>query len=1120
MRLFKQTLTFSATDLVNFLGCRHATYLDVLDLAKPTPAAPDDPFLALLQAKGLAHERAYLEVLRSQGREVVDLSAAGYGGGRAQRTREAMAAGVDVIYQGALQGERWHGYADFLTRVPGRSSLGDFYYEAVDTKLSSVAKPKHALQLAVYSQLLAGVQGVSPKAMHIVAGDGKMASVRTADLHYYSEVAREGLEAFADALPSSSVGEPCSHCANCRWSSRCEEEWHRTDHLSLVAGITRGQRAKLGEAGISTMAALASSPADVRVGGMNPEVLKRTRAQAGLQVAKRADGKNRVDVLEPIPGKGFARLPRPDRGDLFFDMEGDPLYAGGLEYLFGFVAVEKSQPLFTGFWGHDRAEEKIAFERVMDFITAQLERLPDAHIYHYAAYEENAIKRLAMLHGTREDAVDHLLRTHTLVDLYQVVRESIRVSEPGYSIKNLEVFYMEARTGDVKDAGTSVVVYEQWRQLKDPKLLKDIADYNEFDCVSTWKLRDWLLTLRPSGVEWYRDSDDELDSEREATRQEAEERCADVQAELSRAPENEQPFRELVGQLLEFHRREAKPVWWAMFNRQKLSEEELIDDAECVGGLRPDPAAPPYPDKRSMVHTFLFPPQDFKFRVGRRARRADTLKDAGEIVFLDETAGQLALKIGAQAEAYGSSLSLIPNGPIETEVMREAIYRYADSVIDGREDYGAVRSILRWELPHIRDLPSGQAIIPAGEEVVQGASSAIARLEDSYLLVQGPPGTGKTYLAAHAIVDLLAEGKRIGVSSNSHKAINNLLVEVEKQALDRQVIFRGAKKSPAEDHHLNGAMIDDVEKNEEISDGNYDLIAGTAWMFARAEFDQTLDYLFIDEAGQVSIANVLAMGLSARNIVLVGDQMQLAHPAQGVHPGNSGKSALDFLLGDRSTVPPERGVFLPVTRRLHPDVCRFISEAVYEGRLQPEPQNANQRLVLDPNAEAALKPTGIAWVPVVHEGCSQKSEEEGARIVELYASLLNQRWINRQGVGAPIVPADILVVSPYNMQVNYLKSVLPFGARVGTVDKFQGQEGTVVLVSMTTSTAEDISRGMDFLYSRNRLNVAISRAKCLAVVVASPKLLEATCNTIEQLKLVNMMCFVRAYGTESRGCSA
>jgi len=261
----------------------------------------------------------------------------------------------------------------------------------------------------------------------------------------------------------------------------------------------------------------------------------------------------------------------------------------------------------------------------------------------------------------------------------------------------------------------------------------------------------------------------------------------------------------------------------------------------------------------------------------------------------------------------------------------------------------------------------------------------------------------------------------------------------------------------------------------------------------------------------VSIANVVAMGVSARNIVLVGDQMQLGQPMQGVHPGESGTSALEFVLGDLATVPADRGIFLPVTRRMHPDVCRFISEAVYEGRLQPAPGNSNQKLKLSPGADAALRSTGISFIPVVHEDCSQKCEEEAQRIQALYRSLLAQSWTNQEGESHPITPADILVVSPYNMQVNLLKSVLPDGARVGTVDKFQGQEAAAVLISMTASTAGDIPRGIEFLYSRNRLNVAISRAQCLAIVVASPKLLEAPCSTIEQMKLVNTLCFVKTY---------
>jgi predicted RecB family nuclease len=1108
---------FSATDLVNFLGCRHATFLDRLNLGDPISLGEDDPLLVLLQEKGVAHERRYLERLKSEGRQVVEIAGEGSLWDRHSATIEAMKSGAEVVYQGALIADDWQGYADFLFRVPGQSRLGAYIYEPVDTKLARSAKPKHALQLSVYSMLLAAEQGAPAEYMHIVLGDDSMVTLRVADLHFYFGVAQERFQAFINPLPASSTGQPCGHCVYCRWSEHCEAEWEADDHLSLVANITGSQRFKLEEAGISTMSALGALEAATRIPGLQPTTLLRIRAQARLQTEKRRDGKNRVELLEAVDGRGFARLPRSTPGDVFFDMEGDPLFDGGLEYLFGFMHVVAGKQVFVPFWGHTREDERQAFERAIDFIVAQLTAFPDAYVYHYGSYEESAFKRLAMLHGTREAELDHLLRTFKLVDLYQVVREAIQVSEPSYSIKNLETFYMAARNSEVQSAGASVVMYENWRRLQDPRLLQEISDYNEADCRSTLLLRDWLSSLRPDGTPWYTGAADELeDPKRSARRLDAEQRAKSTIASLILAPADEIPFRELVAQLLEFHRRENKPAHWAMFNRRELSEEELIEDAECIGGLRRDVSAPPFPDKRSLVHTFEFPAQDFKMRVGSRPMRAATLEDAGEIISIDEDSRRICLKIGIKAQPYEKAFSLIPERPLDPQVLRDAIYRYADSLIAGSPDYAAISSILKRERPRVSGLAAGEYMIPAAVELLAGAVSAISRLDESHMLVQGPPGTGKTYLSAHAIVELLSQGRRVGVASNSHKAINNLLVEVEKEALKRRVSFRGAKKCSDDDHRLNGSLIVDVFENPEVSAGNYDLIAGTVWLFARPEFDRSLDTLFIDEAGQVSIANVVAMGTSSRNIVLVGDQMQLGQPIQGSHPGESGQSALEFILGNAATVPPDRGIFLPVTRRMNPDVCRFISEAVYEGKLHAEDANAAQRLVLSKSADAALKATGISWVPVVHGDCSQKSEEEATRIGELYASLLGQQWTNKDGVTKAIGTPDILIVAPYNMQVNLLKSALPAGARIGTVDKFQGQQAAVVLISMTTSTAEDVSRGLEFLYSRNRLNVAISRARCLAAVVASPALLEAHCNTIEQMKLVNTLCFVKAYAEASR----
>jgi predicted RecB family nuclease len=1112
MHIRDGAITFSATDLVNFSGCRHATFLDRRNLDDPVPAGEGDPYVVLLQEKGLEHERRYLESLRREGRHVIEIASDGVLAERIARTREAMAAGAEVIYQGALRSDGWLGYADFLVRVPVESRLGPFGYEPVDTKLSRSAKPKHVLQLCVYARLLAAEQGLMPPRIHIVLGDGSAVALTLSDFHYYFDIARQRFEDFVAQLPETSVGQPCGHCGLCRWSERCEAEWEATDHLSLVANITRGQTAKLNEAGVSTMAALAGLASGARIANLQPETLGRLQGQARLQVAKRAGGGNRYELLGAAAGKGFARLPRSSAGDLFFDMEGDPLFDGGLEYLFGFVYSDGAESQFAAFWGHDRAGEKQAFEQAVDFIMARLAAYPDAHVYHYARYEESALKRLAMLHGTRENDIDNLLRQGKLVDLYRVVREAIRVSEPAYSIKNLEVFYMPSREGEVKTAAASIIVYEQWRRLGEARLLQEISDYNEADCRSTRLLREWLLSLRAPDIAWYENAAGEApDPERETRRLEAEQRAIDTQARLLQAPAGDQPYQQLVGYLLEFHRREAKPEWWAMFNRQELSEEELIDDAECIGGLRRDPMTAPQKIARSMVYTFTFPPQDFKMRVGDKPRRAATLESAGEILTLDEDQCRVGLKVGLKAAAFEEAFSIIPSGPIDSSGLRDAVYRYAESVIAGDRRYGAITSVLKREAPRIQGNQAGGAIVPAEGDPVPAAAIAISRLDHSHLLVQGPPGAGKTYLSAYSIVELLSQRRRVGVASNSHKAINNLLAEVQRQALERGVTFRGVKKCSDEEHRCNAAMIADVFKNEEVSAFRYDLVAGTAWLFARPEFDQDFDYLFIDEAGQVSLANVVAMGVSARNLVLVGDQMQLAQPIKGDHPGESGLSVLEYVLGDRATVPPGRGVFLAVTRRMHPDVCRFISEAVYEGRLHPDAGNATQRLVMAAGADPALRASGVRFVPVIHEGCSQKSEEEGLRIRELYASLLQQNWIDRDGLQRALSVADILVVSPYNVQVNYLKSILPPGARVGTVDKFQGQEAPVVLVSMATSSADDLSRNMEFLYSRNRLNVAISRARSLAVVVASPRLLEAQCNRIDQ-----MLSVLRTYGPRRR----
>jgi predicted RecB family nuclease len=1114
MQILGGRLLLSATDLVNFLGCRYATYLDLRDLTNPAEMPERDAATVLIFEKGLEHERRHLAILKARSFAVVEIPGEGFDlAERAARTREAMRAGAEMIYQAALVVPPWLGIADFLERVEEASNLGPWSYEAIDTKLPRRPKPEHVIQLVSYSRLIGSEQGRMPARMHVQLGNNERISLRVADFVHYHAIAQRRLETYAHRPPELSAGEPCGHCRTCRWRGRCEADWEGTDHLTLVANITRHQIRRLWEAGISTVRGLAALPEGSRVPGIQQDTLNRLQHQTTLQIAKRDTGEYQHHPLQTIPGKGFARLPRPDPGDIFFDMEGYPFFddRSNLEYLFGFVTVDGGQPCFAALWAQDRQAEKRVFEEAIDFITGRLEKHPNAFVYHYANYEESALKRLAMIHGTRESEVDNLLRRRKLVDLYKVVREAIRISEPGYSLKNVEVFYAGDRAGDVTTALDSVVFYDRWLQSGEGSLLNQIAQYNEADCRSLLACRNWLVSLRPTEVPWFSggpvtEADVRaLDPERVAKRKAAEEQnAALVRRLLDGVTESDRDWRELAGQLVDFHRREAKPEWWAMFTRQDMPEEELIDDAECIGRLEPDPDCPPYPEQRSIVYSFRFPAQDFKMALGDDVLISDTLAPAGEILHLDEDKFKISLKRGKKRGPLPRRFSLIPKGPLGDKVLRDAIARYVGAVLNGNEDqYAAITGILRRDYPRLQ----GSNVIGDDADDIARAIDAIERLDLSHILIQGPPGCGKTFAASHVIVEMLARGKQIGVSSHSHKAINNLLHAVETVATDRRVRFRGIKKSSFAEQFLNGSMVEDTTENGEAVGGEYDLIAGTAWLFARPELDQRLDYLFVDEAGQVSLANTVAMGVSARNIVLVGDQMQLSQPIQGTHPGRSGESALEYLLGGAATVPPERGIFLSKTRRMHPDLCRFISDAFYDGRLLPETGNERQCLVLDSNADPGLAPTGLRFISIEHEGCSQKSDAEADRVRQLYQSLLGQRWTNREGQTCPIGVKDILVVSPYNMQVNLLRSRLPSGAQVGTVDKFQGQEAAVVLISMVTSSGDDLPRQIEFLYSRNRLNVAISRARCLAVIVASPRLLENSCSTIEQLRLVNALCW-------------
>ena len=1130
MRINNKKILYSATDLVNFTQCEHRTTMDLINLESPMEKAPDSEELEFIQNRGYDHEHDYVKRLKRKTKSVVEINTKNSGRDiaslamSATETFEAMKQGADVIYQAVLHDDCWYGYADFLRRVNRPSAIGDFSYEVMDTKLARTAKPSYIIQLCFYSDLLTQLQGHEPEMLCLVLGDKREENFRYSDFSKYYGSIKKRFEEKIQGNNRNTSPEPCDLCEKCIWREICKQQWEESDHLCRVANITKIQINKFKYAGIHTMADLAQLSENTRIPKMNPDTFDKIHHQASLQYKKQQTGKDIVELLPPDPEgiRGFARLPKPNDGDLFFDMEGDPLEPGGLEYLFGLYYKHGNKHQFKPFWGHDRKGEKKAFEDFMDFVTDHLKKNPNAHIYHYASYEESALKRLMCLHGTRELEVDNLLRRKKLVDLYKVVREGLRVSEPSYSIKNMEAFYMPgARDGEVKTAMGSVIYYERWRLEKNNALLKQIADYNEDDCRSTLLLRDWLISLRPSDMNWFQPDESIAANETEEILTEAERILIPYwEALIDPLPENRDDWQpkhflnELIYFLLDFHRREDKPGYWALFTRAEMTDEEAVEDPECLGALRKDINHPPVPDKRSHVYTYKIPEQDSKIKTGTKSVRTGVeSRDPLNNLEINEDYTTVSFKYANTRPSLPDIISIGPAGPLNNKTLKAAIRRFADSYIAGNDRYKAILDLLQRKTPSIDGIKKGTPIVDESGNILQQTINSIGKLKQSCISIQGPPGSGKTYAGGHLIVDLLQKGFRVGVTSNSHKAINNLLHKVEEVAEEMDFRFSGVKKSTKgnDDSFLFGKIIIDVESNDDIELGRYQLFAGTAWLFSLEEMDRSLDYLIVDEAGQVSLGNIVAMGTSAKNIVLLGDQMQLGQPIQGVHPEDSGLSTLDYLLQGKATIPPEMGIFLSTSWRMHPDVCRFISDAVYDGRLLTEQDNKNRKLVLKTDHYPCLRPSGVVYVPIEHDSCSQSSEEEATAIKEIYENLLDQHYMDKSSKKHKMKAKNILVVAPYNMQVNLLKRVLPTGARVGTVDKIQGQEAEVLIVSMATSSEEDLPRYIEFLYSKNRLNVALSRAKCLSILVANPKLMSIKCRTIDQMKLVNTLCWVREY---------
>ena len=1080
MRLVDGTLRLSPTDLGNHLACAHLTQLELRvqrgELERPHV---DDAYGEIIMAKGNEHEAAYLARLEERGLRVARMLTyddEGFDAEQARRaTEEAIRAGeADVIYQAYLSDGVWRGFADFLERQP------DGTYEPVDTKLARSAKPLHLLQLCFYAEQLERIQGRLPEHIHVELGTGEREMFRTAEFIAFFRRSRERfLQALGGNGAAPTYPWPCNHCGICDFRYLCRQQLVDDDHLVLVAGLGRLYAERLQGAGIPTLTALGESAADRPLDGIRirAEAFERLRHQASLQLAYDVSGVRLVDLLPDEEDRGFRLLPPPSPGDVWLDLEGHPFFeiARGLEYLFGWCYRDEAGELrYEAVWGLDREGEKAAFAHFVDWLEARRRRYPDLHVYHYAAYEQTALKRLMGEHSVREAEIDDWLRQEVLVDLYRVVKQALRAGVPSYSIKEIEKIYGFERTAEVAGGDESVVVFEQWLESGENALLEGIRAYNEEDCRSTVELHEWLLGLRPPDLPWRAPPDERERNEK------AEERDAERAAlhESLLAGEEEGTPRWLLAHLLYYHRRESKSQWWEWFHHLGLDEDELLEDTDTIGGL--EPVGEPVEDGQSLLYTLGFPPQEHK--IGGKSIDPATGKWCD--VEVDDEHGLLTLRRGKARAEEPLPQGLIPGPPIPDWRHRDAVARFAQAYRD-REAGGALVEVLERRAPRARlDLSVPEAALS---------------LDGSYLFVQGPPGSGKTWQGAKAAVALMRAGRRVGVTSLSHKAIGKLLTEIEREAREQGFSFRGRKKSSGgeEDTRFEGDFIDSSDHWEELLDDDLQLVAGTSWLFVFPKFEGFLDTLIVDEAGQVALADVVAVGHAARNLVFLGDPNQLPQVSQGAMPEEAKQSVLQHLLGDERTVPPDRGIFLAETWRLRPELTAFTSDAYYAGRLECGPPCASRSVAAG---------DGLVFRPVRHAGNGQLSWEEADEVARAIAELVGTEYTDEAGRTRALTEADVLVVTPYNAQVRTLRRRVPAATRVGTVDKFQGQEAPVVIVSLASSSGEEAPRGLSFVFNRNRINVATSRAQCRVELVCSPRLLEADCKTVEDMRLVNALC--------------
>ena len=1127
-------LKLSPTLVSAWLSCPHYLNLRLQGVERPRRAevasgdaggsegsASLGPSMAdILRERGNIHERNAVARLKADGLEVFECEVTGRN--LEEKASIYAAEGVldnEVVYQMPFVLEGMRGIADFIIHD------GDEHLP-VDTKLvRKEAKPGHVLQLCFYADAITQLTGKRPTHIEIWLGGidsngtPKKERHRLQDFDAYwhrmrGEISR-AIENLVETKP-----EPCDHCSFCEYSPRCEAEWRTQDSVHFVAGVSKQDRKKLSQVGIETRQALAQSSGPIP--DMDPDRSIIIQRQAQLQVEACPDPIEAarftahpamsVQLLEHDPEdptlQGLSLLPRPDEGDLFLDYEGHPFWTvdEGLIFLFGLHYRAGANWTYEAWWAHSKQDEREQSHALVEWIAERRRQFPGMHVYHYNHTERSTLATLLNESDSSDqisELFDRLQADGCFVDLLKIVRQSLLVGVESYGLKNIEKVagYERPDADGVGRGADAVASYEQWMVQgggeSNRSLLGAISDYNEQDVVATRHVREWLLSLRErAGISAWPAVDeagevDEVDPLETA-----------LLAHPVGTPEH------LLGDVLGYWRREQ--IKQNVDNRIALEAAGIDINAseDTIGRAQAIELVAPTGKQKKPRLLISWPDQvvstEFDPSGGSKPGVSLLLGD-GRIrsSSIEELNGNTAV-IALPKKDDEDDDNAIPHVVALKPYTFFSPQKKKDQLI-------ALAS--KWADPEGLRSPLSQAILnrytpPApvggfGSDPV-ALADYVSETSGCVLPIQGPPGAGKTYTGSQMIKRLMEKSTniRVGVVATSNSAVNNLLEAVldvvPSSEWSRIGRFGAADEVPTDLKDVKSPKHEDRQ-----------VVFGTAFGLCNlGSKGAHFDVVFVDEAGQFALVDALAVSHAASSMVLLGDPLQLPQVSQASHPGGSEASILEHMLNGEATISPQRGVFLDTSWRMHPEICDFISAWRYEGRLKSRAACAGLSTTVDD-----LHPQGVGLrVKLMNHSDNQvRSDEELAEVVSIVNGALGKSWTNEDGQTSVIGVSDILVVAPFNAQRRAIRSALERnestrGIEVGTVDKFQGREAPIVIFSMASSSADDVPRGADFLFDSNRLNVAISRAKCLAYVICNEPLLRSRARSVDQMKLISGLC--------------